>query len=86
MNEEIQQEVNAFNTILKALPDAPEKGKRFWTDGDDQILCETEKDCNTIAYLLDAMGFCAVTGYYDPEEDVQNNWVDKFTGYYYVSA
>ena len=33
------------------------------------------------------MGFGEVnTGYYDPEEDKRNNEVDKFTGWYYVTA
>ena len=54
---------------------------------EDEILCDDEDVAEIIADFLEHMGFGEVnTGYYDPEEDKQNNEVDKFTGWYYVNA
>lgn len=38
---------------------------------------------NHVADILDALGFTATTGYYDPVEDKKANISDKLTGYYY---
>ena len=39
---------------------------------------------NLVADTLDAMGFTAVTGYYDPAEDERSGVTDELTGYHYV--
>ena len=53
----------------------------------DEILCDYEDVAEIIGDFLEAMGFGDVnTGYYNPEEDKRNNEVDKFTGWYYVTA
>lgn len=47
---------------------------------DGEIVSKDEAAINYVADLLDSLGFVAVTGYYDPKDDV----VDTMTGYYYV--
>ena len=56
----------------------------IWTNGDD-ILCDSETVANSIADFLDSIGFEAVTGYFDHEEDTRSNETDACTGYYYVN-
>ena len=73
-----------FDEILKRLPQEPVDGKKFWAN-DDEILSKDEVAINYVADLLDTIGYDAVTGYYDPEEDERNGEVDEYTGYYYVS-
>lgn len=48
------------------------------------IVSKDETTVNRIADMLDSMGFDAVTGYFDPEEDKRSGEVDSLTGYYYV--
>jgi hypothetical protein len=48
------------------------------------IVSKDETTINRIADMLDSMGFDAVTGYFDPEEDKRSGEVDSLTGYYYV--
>ena len=48
------------------------------------IVSKDETTVNRIAEMLDSMGFDAVTGYFDPEEDKRSGEVDSLTGYYYV--
>lgn len=74
-----------FDNILERLPNAPTQNFRIWTNG-DSILCSTQEEANAIADVLDASGFDAVTGYYDPDEDERNDEADDCTGYYYVSC
>lgn len=74
-----------FDEILKRLPTQPEDGKAFWANS-EEILCKNEVAINHIADLLDAMGYDAVTGYYDPAEDERDGEVDEYTGYYYVTV
>lgn len=73
-----------FDEILKRLPREPVDGKKFWAN-DEEILSKNECAINHVADLLDTIGYDAVTGYYDPEEDERNGEVDEYTGYYYVS-
>lgn len=60
----------------------------FWTDG-SEILCQSKAACENLATFLDKL-LCRLssiaihTGYYDPEEDVRNDEVDKRTGFYYI--
>ena len=49
-----------------------------------EIVSKDEKEINLVADTLDAMGFSAVTGYYDPVEDEHSGVADELTGYYYV--
>lgn len=47
---------------------------------DGEIVSKDEAAINYVADLLDSLGFTAITGYYDPKDNV----VDTMTGYYYV--
>ena len=49
-----------------------------------EIVSKDEKEINLVADTLDAMGFSAVTGYYDPSEDERSGETDELTGYHYV--
>lgn len=49
-----------------------------------EIVSKDEKEINLVADTLDAMGFTAVTGYYDPAEDERSGVTDELTGYHYV--
>ena len=78
-----------FNEICNQLPKEPYgfNGKPTIWAVEDEILCDYEDVTEIIADFLEHMGFGEVnTGYYDPEEDKRNNEVDKFTGWYYVTA
>ena len=57
----------------------------MWFSG-DSILCDTEERANIIADWLDEHGYEAVTGWYDPREDIRNDAVDVLTGWYYVDV
>lgn len=56
-----------------------------WTNG-SEILCRTEESANTIADLLDAMGYTAHTSYYDPAEDEKAGETDRLTGWWEVDV
>lgn len=72
-----------FMKIIEALPKDPQK---FWTNG-EEILCETEDTAETIADFLECLigvdDIC--TGFFDPEED-KNNEINECTGFYYVNT
>lgn len=79
-----------FNEICKQLPKEPHylngRSTIIWAV-DDEILCNHENVAEIIGDFLEHMGFDEVnTGYYDPEEDKRNNEIDKFTGWYYITA
>lgn len=48
---------------------------------DGEIVSKDEAAINYVANLLYSLGFTAITGYYDPKDDI----VDVMTGYYYVN-
>lgn len=78
-----------FNEICKQLPNEPHdfNGRLTIWAVEDEILCDDENVAEIIGDFLECLGFEEVnTGYYDPEEDKRNNEVDKFTGWYYVTA
>ena len=78
-----------FNDICNQLPKEPHEfnGRPTIWAVKDEILCDYEDVAEIIADFLEHMGFGEVnTGYYDLEEDKRNNEVDKFTGWYYVTA
>lgn len=82
---------HTFDIILDNLPilgeEGCEKAVFFKSDKNaDEILCEDEDKLNHLADALDAMGFVAVTGYYDPKIDKRNNEVDDLTGLYHLSV
>lgn len=64
-------------------------GKRLAANDKDiefvegMIVSKNENVINHVADILDALGFTATTGYYDPAEDKKANISDKLTGYYY---
>lgn len=58
----------------------------IWSDG-EKILCESKLVIDLIADILDAAGYVAVTGYYDPEEEKCISCPkDEYTGNYYVDV
>lgn len=89
---ELEQVSRRLMTILTFnLPQSPEDSVNgYWTSGvglGSDILCKTEESANAIADFLEELGFEEVnTGYYDPEEDERCGEVDKYTGWWYVSA
>ena len=64
-------------------------GKRLAANDKDiefvegMIVSKNENVIYHVADILDALGFTATTGYYDPAEDKKANISDKLTGYYY---
>ena len=79
----------SFADICEQLPKEPNdfNGRPVIWAVKDEILCDCEDVAEIIGDFLEAMGFGDVnTGYYNPEEDKRNNEVDKFTGWYYVTA
>ena len=87
---EVRTEIKVFDTLRDALPDTPpdrDNGDTYciWQYG-DKILCSTESQANALADMLDAVGYTAVTGYYDPDEDTESGLCDAATGWYYVDV
>lgn len=82
-----------FPLLMKILPEHYQfyetdhliSGKHYtyFQDG-DQILSRSEEKINALADLFDDLGFTAVTGYYDPEEDEETGNLDSYTGFYYL--
>lgn len=72
-----------YNDILENLPKT--NTYSIWTNGED-ILCETKEKAETIADFIEQLGVVtnANTGYFDPEEDIRTEEMDKCTGWYYV--
>ena len=56
-----------------------------------EILVKTESAASTIADLIEALyraqgeKVLVNTGYYNPEEDKQNNEEDRYTGWWYIN-
>lgn len=75
---------SVFQRIARGLPKHP-CDSHISTDG-TYILCDTEERANSIADLLDAMGWDSVTGYFDPAKDKRMGEEDRYTGWWYVSA
>ncbi len=84
---EIKITVRVFDTIFEALPKKPPEPPEIglWAHG-EEILCGTEELANAIADLLDAVGYDATTGYYDPDEDAKAGETDELTGWWYVTV
>lgn len=55
----------------------------LWSNG-SLFLAASAAIADEVANWFDELGFCACTGYYDPEEDVRNGCVDECTGFHYV--
>ena len=82
---EMSRRKSAYADLVSALPDHPgDDNSHFW--GQDTIMADSEERANAVADLLDAMGYTAFTGNYDPDEDNKNNVVDDCTGWYYISV
>lgn len=76
-------DMNLFTQIVDCLKSCGTK--KIWAC-EDEIICETEQQADTIADLLEALGYDYVnTGYYDPEEDAKEGRTYETTGYWYVS-
>lgn len=75
--------------IVDAPRGADDDSKRLAANDKDiefvegMIVSKNENVINHVADILDALGFTATTGYYDPAEDKKANISDKLTGYYY---
>lgn len=82
---ERQDNANLWLALTAALSHKPSDECKFWTN-DEEILGVDETEINVIADLLDSMGYDAITGYYDPEEDAKAGDTDEFTGHYYVTV
>ena len=75
-----------YNLILENLPDKSTRKygwHGFWVNKyDDEIMCETEDQANTIADFLEDMGFdCVHTHWYDPKEE---NGIEDCIGWWSV--
>lgn len=55
----------------------------LWTDG-DAVYADTEEKANSVADVIDSLGFTAVTGLYQKDEDERDGCVDERTGWWYV--
>ena len=55
----------------------------LWSNG-CVFLTPSAAIADEIANWLDELGFCACTGYYDPEDDKRYDCVDECTGFYYT--
>lgn len=79
-----QCDMPTYSNILARLPKTPQKDGGLWTDGDE--ILGGEEAINRMADILDARGYAACTGYYDPEEDKKNGETDSVTGYWYLEV
>ena len=69
---------------LRKYADQNRHGYRVSMNG-EEIICPSGESAETIANLLEDMGFDVVhTNYYDPEEDARNGEADEDTGYWSV--
>lgn len=81
--------IDWMEMIINALPDYSDG--IIWSDGGTEILVKTESAANTIADLIELLykmqgeEILINTGYYNPEEDKQNNEEDRYTGWWYVN-
>lgn len=90
--EKVDKLFHEITSMLPMIYDAEVtdefKATHFLTDPDGtEILSSDQNEVEAIANLFDQLygeGTCC-TGYYDPEEDEQNDEVDAYTGLYYVS-
>ena len=75
----------AASTALRARYEDFLKSMKLEDNGasDENGVSKNENVINHVADILDALGFTATTGYYDPAEDKKANISDKLTGYYY---
>ena len=61
----------------------------IWTDG-EEILVKTESAANAIADLIEMLymsedkDVIVCIGYYDSDEDKEDNTTDEYTGWWYV--
>lgn len=67
------------------------RDENFWCDG-EKFMCKNENTANFLADMFEALysaqgeDVTIVTGYYDPENGIQNNVVDSYTGLWYVET
>lgn len=74
-----------WNSVLKLINNAslhffPDDPAEIWVDG-DQILTGLYENALEIAYILETLGFDVVRGYYDPDDELP----EEYTGCYYVA-
>ena len=82
------ERVDWFQEIANRLRDYSDG--EIWSAG-DEILCKTESAADALAdmfeclYIAQGEKILINTGYYDPEEDVRNGELDRYTGWWYVN-
>lgn len=74
-----------WNSVLKLINNAsihffPNGPWKIWSDG-DQILTGLYEYALEIADVLEMLGFDVVRGYYDPDDELP----EEYTGCYYVA-
>lgn len=74
------------------LPTQPRRDKHgnfnFWTNG-EEILCPSEEEMELVYKFLNDIfsefgNYTLITGWYDPDEDVENDELDDCSGFNYV--
>ena len=76
--------LSAFLERLPRIEDATEN--TVFCQNGEEILSRNEAAINHLADAFEAIGLTdVVTGYYDPDEDKNDDMVDSLTGYYYLS-
>lgn len=89
--------IDWFNEMVRRLEKPVKDGlilcgfrdEKFWCDG-EKFMCKNESTANFLADMLESLysaqgeDLTIITGYYDPEDDIQNNVVDGYTGLWYV--
>jgi hypothetical protein len=87
-SEEVRQLLHIPNNVIGVFDfliyelQQTNNSDEIWSDG-NYILAKSETTANAIADFLDAIGYTALTGYFDPEEETEAEH-DSLTGYWYV--
>ena len=83
--EESQEKMQELLTIL--LPEDRDHYPRAWYDGEELVLYTSAKETEAAANILEEVGCFEYikTGYYDVDQDINENCVDWRTGSHYIS-
>ena len=83
--DELLKDAPIWDWIANQFPRSPEEAKDgIWYDG-ERFLCKTSAIAEGLADWMEAITSMLIhTSYYNPEEDEQENCVDRYTGWYDV--